>query len=66
MLVNKLKGARVSHDGFIYLYPDEQSHGRLDEHVAIDTKYMHPSILIVVAILLATIPIVDRVTFDML
>ena len=40
MLVIKLKGGRVSHDGFIYLYSNEQSHGRFDEHVAIGTNYV--------------------------
>ena len=25
---------------FSYLYPNEQSHGRLDEHVAIGTNYV--------------------------
>ena len=40
MLVIKLKGARVSRDGFIYLYPNEKPHSRLDEHVAIGTNYV--------------------------
>jgi len=28
------------HDGFIYLHPNEQSRGRLDEHVAVGTNYV--------------------------
>ena len=40
MLFSKLKDARVSHYGFFYLYPNEQSHVRLDEHVVIGANYV--------------------------